>query len=153
MGPTAARLHGAIPRALATATGAVPRTRRALPTTVGRIQFVKRDVDRLDVQRHATQITTGWITTTEQTVLDLADRPALGAIGPATAEEAITTLDARVDRQHIAELAVAQRKEGTWQRYCWLVGIPALPVRCDVGTRGLRGTTDPARYGLVDTPA
>jgi predicted transcriptional regulator of viral defense system len=153
MGPTAARLHGAIPRALATATVAVPKNRHDLETTVGRIQFVKRDVGRIDVQRHDTTVTTGWITTTEQTVLDIADRPARGAIGPATAEEAIVTLDQRVERQHIAQLALAQRKEAAWQRYCWLVGIPALPLRHDVGTLGLRGTTDPAQYGLVETPA
>jgi predicted transcriptional regulator of viral defense system len=153
MGPTAARLHGAIPRALATATVAVPRNRRDLDTTVGRVQFVKRDVERLDVQRHDTAVTTGWITTPDQTVLDLADRPALGGIGPATAEEAIRALDQRADRQHVAELALAQRKEAAWQRYCWIAGIPALPRPQHAGTLGLRGTTDPARYGFVETPA
>ncbi|HEY3670080.1 MAG TPA: type IV toxin-antitoxin system AbiEi family antitoxin [Acidimicrobiia bacterium] len=153
MGPTAARVLDAIPRALATATVAVPQARKPLTTTVGKIQFVTRDVGRLDVQRATTALTTGWVTTPEQTVLDLADRPALGGVGPATTEEAIGTLDGRVDRQHVAALAHRQRKEAAWQRYCWLVGIPALPLRREVGTLGLRGTTDPTRYGLVETPA
>jgi hypothetical protein len=153
MGPTAARLHGAIARALATATVAIPRNRHDLETTVGRIQFVKRDVERLDVQRYTTALTTGWITTPDQTVLDLADRPALGGVAPTTVEEAIATLDEGVDRQHVAELAVAQRKEPAWQRYCWLVGIPTLPRRRDVETLGLRAKADPLRYGLVETPA
>jgi hypothetical protein len=154
VGPAAARIHGAIPRALATATVATPTTtRKALNTTAGTVQFVNRDVTGLDLQRVTTELATGWVTTPEQTVLDLADRPTLGAIGPTTAEEAIGALDQQVDRQAVAQLAVAQRKEAAWQRYCWLIGIPALPLRRDVGTLGLRARNDPARYGLVETPA
>lgn len=153
MGPAAARVLDAIPRALATATVAIPQTRKPLTTIVGTIQFVTRDVEKLDVQRLTTPITSGWVTTPEQTVLDLADRPALGGVTPATVEEAIAALDRRVDRQLVADLAARQRKEAAWQRYCWLVGIPALRLRREVGTLGLRGATDPARYGLVETPA
>ena len=153
MGPTAARLHGVIPRALATATVAVPRQRPALVTTVGRIQFVTRNVDKLDVQRTTTDITAGWMTTPEQTVLDLADRPNLGGIAPATTEEAITTLTHRCDLQLVAQLAQRQRKLAAWQRYCWLVGFPALPTRTEIPTLGLRGTADPTAYGLVVTAA
>ncbi len=42
MGPAAARLLGAIPRALATATVAIPRQRPALTTSYGGVQFVTR---------------------------------------------------------------------------------------------------------------
>src|SRR5689334_22354967 len=41
MGPTAARALGVIPRALATATVAIPRQRPVLNTAAGRIHFVK----------------------------------------------------------------------------------------------------------------
>jgi predicted transcriptional regulator of viral defense system len=153
MGPTAARLHGVIPRTPATATVAVPRQRPPLDTTAGRIQFVTRNVDKLDVQRTTTDITAGWTTTPEQTVLDLADRPNLGGIAPATTEEAITTLTHRCDPQLVAQLAQQQRKLAAWQRYCWLVGFPALPARHEVPTLGLRGTTDPTAYGLIVTAA
>lgn len=148
MGPAAARVLGAIPRALATATVAVPRQRPVLTTTAGQVQFVTRTVERLDTQRVATDITTGWVTTPEQTVLDLADRPNLGGITPATAGEAIMTLAGRCDHQLVARLARAQRKIAAWQRYCWVLGLPAPGGRRHVPTRGLRGVGDPADYGL-----
>jgi hypothetical protein len=153
MGPTAARVLGAVPRALAMATVAVPRQRPALVTTAGRVQFVKRAVERLDTQRVTTDITTGWITTPEQTVLDLADRPNLGGITPATAEEAIRTLAGRCDQQVVARLARAQHKIAAWQRYCWILGLPAPTARRHLPTYGLRGVGDPADYGLEATAA
>jgi len=153
MGPSAGRLLGAIPRALATATVAIPRQRPPLLTTAGRVQFVTRKVERLDTQRVVTDITAGWVTTPEQTVLDLADRPDLGDIGPATAEEAIRALAGRCDPELVARLAHDQRKSGAWQRYCWLAGLPARPIRKGVPTRGLQGAADPADYGLVVTVA
>jgi hypothetical protein len=153
MGSTAARLLGAIPRALATAVVAIPRQRPLLATTAGKVQFVTRKVERLDTQRVVTDITAGWVTTSEQTVLDLADRPDLGDIAPTTAEEAIHALAARSDPHLVEQLARAQRKLAAWQRYCWLVGLPAQPVRKDVPTRGLRGTADPGEYGLIVTAA
>jgi hypothetical protein len=148
MGPTAARVLGAIPRALATATVAVPRQRPILATTAGHVQFVRRDVGNLDTQRIDTEVTTGWVTTPEQTVLDLADRPNLGSITPATAEEAIKALTGRCDQQLVGRLARAQRKNGAWQRYCWVVGLPAPTARTSIPTRGLQGVGDRADYGL-----
>ena len=148
MGPSAARLLGTIPRALATATVAVPRQRPAITTPAGRVQFVTRAVANLDTQRVTTDITTGWVTTPEQTVLDLADRPNLGGITPASAAEAVRALTGRCDQQLVARLARAQRKAAAWQRYCWLVGLPAPTRRTHIPTRGLQGVGDPADYGL-----
>jgi AbiEi antitoxin C-terminal domain len=153
MGPAAARVLGVVPRALATATVAVPRQRPALVTTAGRVHFVKRAVQRLDTQRTTTDITTGWVTTPEQTVLDLADRPHLGGITPDTAEEAIKTLAERCDQTLVAQLARAQRKRAAWQRYCWLLGLPSPTSRRNIPTYGLRGVGDPAAYGLETTAA
>jgi predicted transcriptional regulator of viral defense system len=151
MGPSAARILGVIPRALATATVAIPRQRKALTTTAGQVLFVKRTVERLDTQRVTTAITTGWVTTAEQTVLDLADRPTLGGITPDTAEEAIRILSGRCDQQLIARLAREQHKPGAWQRYCWLVGLPTPIRRQRVPTMGFHGVGDPADYGLEPT--
>jgi predicted transcriptional regulator of viral defense system len=153
MGPAAARRLGVLPRALATATVVTPRQRPLLATTVGRAQFVKRAVERLDVQRATTDITTGWVTTPEQTVLDLADRPQLGGITPDTAAEAIKTLAERCDQQLVARLARAQRKPAAWQRYCWLLGLPAPTNRRHIPTYGLRGVGDPEAYGLETASA
>ena len=74
---SAARIHGAIPRALAVAVLAVPKQRPALETTCGRIIFVKRDVEKLKRMRVETELASGWATNIEQTALDLARRPDL----------------------------------------------------------------------------
>src|SRR4051794_15540475 len=55
---SAARYHGAIPRALAVATVAVPKQRPVLRTEFGLVVFVKRDVRRLDVEKIDTELVT-----------------------------------------------------------------------------------------------
>src|ERR1700682_1301451 len=80
MGISAARVLGAIPRALATAVVAVPRQHRPIrlrdrPSVV---RFIKRSTDRLDAERIETPLGAALVTTPEQTVLDLAHRPQLG---------------------------------------------------------------------------
>ena len=74
---SAARIHGAIPRALAIAVLAVPKQRPTLETTCGRIVSVKRDVGTLKRMRIETELATGWSTILEQTTTDLARRPDL----------------------------------------------------------------------------
>jgi hypothetical protein len=111
MGISAARVHGAIPRALNVAIVAVERHRRTLQLTDRRaaVHFVRRDVARLDVQRHRTDLGQGWITTIEQTLLDLIARPDLGGV-PDAAREAITALIPRADMPSLQELATSQRR-------------------------------------------
>lgn len=110
MSISAARLHGAIPRALATAVVAIPRQRPAvtLIDLDGVVIFVKRKVDQLDAERMPTDLGRTLVTTIEQTILDLAHRPTLGnADGDVPA--AIRALMARCDRDVLDELASAQR--------------------------------------------
>jgi predicted transcriptional regulator of viral defense system len=111
MGISAARVLDAIPRALNVAIVAVTRHRRTLELTDRRavIHFVRRDVARLDLQRHRTELGQGWVTTIEQTLLDLAARPALGG-APDAAREAITALIPRADMTLLQELATRQRR-------------------------------------------
>lgn len=111
MGIGAARFHGAIPRALAVTVVAVPKQRPALTTTSGRIHFVRRDVERFDVERATTEMTTGWVTTIEQTLLDLAARPTLGGLPEQDHAEALRSLWARADHGLCQELARAQRRQ------------------------------------------
>ncbi len=111
MGLSAARVHGALPRALSVAVVAVTRHRRALRLVdrEAEVLFVRRDVARLDVQRQQTELAQGWVTTVEQTVLDLAARPGLGG-APQEARAAAVALLPRAERQLLEELAVAQRR-------------------------------------------
>jgi hypothetical protein len=111
MGISAARVHAAVPRALNVAVVAVQRHRRTLHLTDRKatILFVRRDVARLDVQRHQTELGQGWVTTVEQTLLDLIARPDLGGVPDAT-REAITALIPRADLGLLRELATKQRR-------------------------------------------
>ncbi|MEO3857220.1 type IV toxin-antitoxin system AbiEi family antitoxin [Acrocarpospora sp. B8E8] len=112
MGLSAARYHGAIPRALAIAIVAIPKQRPLLNTAVGRVVFSRRDCSLLDVERVDTELTSGWVTTVEQTLLDLATRPGLGGLPEEEVRQAIRQLAARADIASLTELAVAQRRPG-----------------------------------------
>ena len=116
MGVSAARHHGAVPRAVAAATVAVPRQRPVLRTEVGEIGFSKRDVIRLDLERVETELVAGWVTTIEQTLLDIAARPDrfgrhLGDLG-----ETVTALGRRADLALVSELAEQQHQPAALRR-------------------------------------
>lgn len=158
MSISAARLLGAIPRALASAVVAVPKQRPALDTTQGRIRFVRRRVGALDRVRVRTAVVQGWGTSQEQTVLDLADRPRLGDVAPLTVSEAITNLAPRCDWELIGRLAQEQRKTAALARASWLaqavvdVPPPQRPSRRPVPAEGLRPLhdgVDPGPFGIV----
>lgn len=117
MGLSAARMHGAIPRALGVAVVAAAGHRRHL-RLIDRdavVVFVRRDVSTIDVERAATELGQGWVTTVEQTALDLAARPNLGGLRH-EADAAIRALLPRADRAVLKELASAQRRRATVDR-------------------------------------
>jgi hypothetical protein len=111
MGISAARIHAATPRAVTVAVVAVEHHRRTLRLTDrdAEIHFIRRDLSPLDLQRHRTELGQGWVTTIEQTLLDLIARPTLGGL-PDTAREAIASLIPRADLDLLRQLAVAQRR-------------------------------------------
>ena len=117
MGVSAARLHGAIPRALGVAVVATVRHRNDLKLVDrdATVVFVRRDLAGIDVERRAIELGHGWVTTVEQTVLDLAARPALGDL-PAEADVAIHALLPRVDHAALGDLARGQRRRATLDR-------------------------------------
>ena len=123
MGLSAARLHGAIPRALTVAVVAVPknRPRLALSDRDATIWFVRRDTDRLDAERLGTDLGPALVTTVEQTLLDLAHRPQLGGV-PAEAHAAIRALWPRADGDRLAEIAREQRLRSALARARRAVG-------------------------------
>ncbi|MBQ0928809.1 type IV toxin-antitoxin system AbiEi family antitoxin domain-containing protein [Saccharopolyspora endophytica] len=111
MGLSAARVHGAIPRGIAVAVVAATRHRRTLHLLdrTATIHFVRRDTTVLDLQRHTDELGQGWVTTPEQTILDLAARPELGGL-PVEARNAVQALLPRADQELLHELAAAQRR-------------------------------------------
>jgi hypothetical protein len=111
MGISAARIHAALPRALNIAVVALTRHRSTLHLTDrnATVLFVRRDVARLDLQRHQSELGQGWVTTIEQTLLDLIVRPNLGDV-PDAAEEAVTALLPRADIDVLRQLATTQRR-------------------------------------------
>lgn len=117
MGLSAARVHGGLPRALSVAVVAVARHRPniRLVDRDGQVLFVRRDVGRLDVQRHRTELAEGWVTSVEQTVLDLAARPGLGG-APEEADAAARALLPRADRVLLEGLAREQRRGAALRR-------------------------------------
>jgi predicted transcriptional regulator of viral defense system len=110
MGISAARMHNVVPRALGIAIVAVPDDRRdvTLRDRNGIVHFVQRDTDTLDAELMVTDLGPCLVTTPEQTVLDLAHRPALGH-AEADAQAAIAALLPRCDDQILERLAGQQR--------------------------------------------
>ena len=110
MGVSAARMHGAIPRALASAVVAAPRQHRpiALLDRPAVVTFVKRDTDSLDAELIETSLGAALVTTPEQTLLDLARRPGLGD-AETDVPEAVAALYRSSDRGRLAQLAGEQR--------------------------------------------
>lgn len=115
---TAARLHGALPRAIGRAFVAAPRQHRPLEVADrpgATILFVTRDVDALDATLVRTDLGPVLATTPEQTVLDLTKRPDLGGM-PEEVEAAVRVLLPRCDENRLQELAREQRMVRTLNR-------------------------------------
>ena len=117
MSLSAARMHGALPRALSVAVVAVPVQRRVLQLADrhAEVVFTRRDVGRLDGVRMRTDLGSAVVTGVEQTVLDLAHRPNLGGV-PAEARNAAVELLNRCDLDLMGELAAEQRLEAARRR-------------------------------------
>jgi hypothetical protein len=150
MGVSAARRLGAIPRALAAAVIATPKQRPALETAFGTITFVTRDVQRLQLVTQRGSGVAGYCTTVEQTVLDLADRPALGGLVPHDAAKAIKALGVRADWGVVHGLAAEQHKPAAYVRARWCAGAagmngPELKTRRPVPALGLAPIDTAAR--------
>ena len=105
---SAARIHGALPRALALAVLAVPKQRPILETKFGRIIFVKREVSELQRMRIDTELGSGWVTSLELTTLDLAKRENLILDFEEIVQEAAVALFQRVGREKLSVFATTR---------------------------------------------
>ncbi len=110
MGLSAARLHGAIPRALGVAVVAAPKQRpwMMFKDRAATVHFVKRETAVLEAERVLTDLGSALVTSVEQTILDLAHRPQLGGVQD-EACAAVRALWIRADQAVLTELAAAQR--------------------------------------------
>ncbi len=117
MGLSAARLHGAVPRALGVAVVAIDKNRPnvALADRNAYVVFVRRHTARLDAERLNTDLGGALTTTVEQTLLDLAHRPDLGGI-PDEARAAVRALWQRADVGTLERLAGEQRLRAALRR-------------------------------------
>jgi hypothetical protein len=117
MGLSAARVHGAIPRALAVGLVAIGKNRPNLKLSDrdARVVFVRRDTDRLDAERVGTDLGRALVTTAEQTLLDLAHRPELGGV-PDEAKVAVRALWPRADAYRLEQIAGEQRLRSALRR-------------------------------------
>jgi predicted transcriptional regulator of viral defense system len=117
MGVSAARLHGAIPRALTIAAIATPQQHRPIELSdrTGSIRFVKRTTQNLDAERYETELGPTLVTTPEQTILDLAHRPKLGD-AEVDIPAAVAVLYERSDRDRLLALATEQRRTASLER-------------------------------------
>ncbi len=115
-GLTAARMHGALPRAIGVGYVAVPTQRRPLRLSDrdGEVRFVMRAVAALDAVAMPTELGQALVTTPEQTVLDLARADPRAE--DLDAQEAITALWPECDPVVLAEIAGRQRMRTTLRR-------------------------------------
>lgn len=119
---SAARIHGAIPRAIALAVLAVPKQRPTLETKFGRILFVKRNVAELKRIRIDTELGSGWVTSIEQTTLDLAKRENLVSDFSGVVQEAAITLLLRTDKEKLRAFAKEKRMSSSLEKAeTWVV--------------------------------
>lgn len=103
MGVTAARVHGAIPRAIGAAVVAVPKGEKRRPVRLepeGTMILVDRDLDTLRTAR-----TRGGaeVTTVEQTLVDLVRRPGIGGM-EGEVGAAVRVLKQMADRAKLEEI-------------------------------------------------
>jgi hypothetical protein len=109
LGPSAARMHGCYPRALAAAVVAVPTQRPPKVTVVGTVKFVVRDVSTLDLVRANTDLGSGWMTSVEQSLLDLSSNWPRWGVSEAARSEMIRLLAARASTDILQEVATRTR--------------------------------------------
>ena len=155
MGISAARVLGIAPRAVTVGVVATDHQRPAKNLELGSVTFVKRRTKDLDAQLVETDLVRGLATAAEQTAIDIAARPELGGISPATATETLTSLAQTVSWDISVELAGQQRMNAALARFAWVasavVDPPSVPrPRNPVSAMGLRpiGARPGAEYGV-----
>jgi len=79
-------------------------------------------VSRLDLERVDLRLTSGWVTTIEQTLLDLSARPTLGSVERGDIDATVKGLAIRADWTLVARLAKEQHKPAALAKATRTVG-------------------------------
>src|SRR5262245_40865059 len=116
VGPSAARYHGLIPRELAVAFVAAPKQRPKLILLSGTAHYLRRDVKPLDLERWTSQLGQGWVTSLEQTALDLATHRFNWTLPASELDDALDAAMPRLNRELVRELGAAQRRQAAAHR-------------------------------------
>lgn len=116
IGPSAARLHGAYSRALGAAVVAVPKQRPVKPTVVGTVKFVPREVGKLDLVRTETELGPGWMTSIEETLLDLVGTWPRWPVTESACSEMARLLAARASDDLLREIGSRARRGAALRR-------------------------------------
>jgi hypothetical protein len=104
----AARFHHAVPRAIGVTVIAVPEQHRPVTLrTGGRVVFTTTDVDRLDARTERGGLGPMLVTTPEQTLIDLIERPGLGGM-PTEARAAASAFRDIVHHERLQRLLPAR---------------------------------------------
>ena len=104
-GLSAARVHGALPRALSVGYAFGPAQHRPIELTAraGQIEFRKRDPQRLELEFLQTELGPALVTSVAQTILDLSSRDFSDGFG--VRSEAVRNLLFRIDTDELTEVA------------------------------------------------
>lgn len=116
IGPSAARLHGCYPRALSAAVVAVPSQRPIKETIAGTIKFVPRDTEGLDLVRADTELGSGWMTSIEQSLLDLSGNWPRWPVSETARKEMLRLLASKASADLVREIAAETRGAAALER-------------------------------------
>jgi hypothetical protein len=119
----AARMLGALPRARGEVDVAVPIRRHTTETNFGTVVFAQRKIQDLDVQLMTTDLGKAWVTTREQTLLDLA-REAEAENKRGDVWRTLKTLAADADWNLVEDLAGRQRGGAALKRLRHELKVP-----------------------------
>lgn len=112
VGPSAARVHGVLQRAISIATVSYPSTRpRDVSTVCGTVRMYRRTINQMDIVQLDNDLVQGQVTGIEMTMLDLTSKAPRWPIGKSDRGQAIRLLAAQADWDLTTEVAARYRKK------------------------------------------
>jgi len=111
IGPSAARVHGCLPRPLQVGMASYPSTRtREVTTIVGTVQLFARPIEKMDVVRFESDFGAGMVTSVEMTMLDLVSGADKWSIERSDLGEALRLLAAKANWEIAEQVANRYRR-------------------------------------------
>lgn len=117
IGPSVLRILGQYPRPLNIAFVAIPKQRPAIKTPWGEIRFIKRDLTTYELNYKQTENIAGYITTRDETFIDLLKKQPDWRISDGTKNEMINTLSNMIDKNKVLERATKNNGMSALKKY------------------------------------